>query len=221
MPVTKRSTLVAAGVWLSVAFGPSAVMAQAAVPSLDAPDLAQGPYAHMHMLFKKLFFEVADIDVQVDKPTQERLAALAKGQSYSRELDAQLANVAFGAQRAVVQMRYKRDIPFDRWVGVLRDNLELARKAGLITADVEQRIGREMPGRLAAIKDRGYEKSDRLFYSITPDSVQTTVVSKSGQVLVNLVEKDQGARRAVMGCYFAPKSDYRESLLRSLFGADR
>ena len=159
--------------------------------------------------------------MRVDKPTQARLAALAKGKSYSSELDAQLANAAFSAQRAVVQMRYKRDVPFNRWVGVLRDNLEDAREAGLITAAVEKRIGQEMPKRLAALKDRGYEENDRLIYSVTANAVQTAVVSKSGQVLVNLVEKDQGARRAVMACYFAPESDYREPLLRSLWGAKR
>jgi hypothetical protein len=221
MSIRTSSSVVAAGVWLSVALLAGPVRAQSGAPSIDAPDLAKGPYSHMHMLLKKFLFEVADIDVRVDKPTQAKLAGLAKGKSYSHELDSPLASVAFSAQRAVVQMRYKRDIPFNRWVGVLRDNLELARKAGLISADVERRIGDQMPGRLAAIKDRGYEKDDRLIYSVTPDAVQTTVVSKSGQVLANLVEKDQGARRAVMGCFFAPRSDYRELLLRSLFAANR
>ena len=51
MPITKRGTLVAAGVGLSVALSSVLVMAQATPPpSINAADLAQGPYSHMHML---------------------------------------------------------------------------------------------------------------------------------------------------------------------------
>jgi len=118
-------------------------------------------------------------------------------------------------------MRFKRDIPRNRWAGVLRDNLKQARKAGLIAADIEKRIGEELPQWLAGLKERGFEKDDRFIYSVTPDAVQIAVISKGGQALANFTEKNLGARRAVMGCFFAPKSDYREALLRSLVGAKR
>jgi hypothetical protein len=201
----------------------SPAMAEGSLPSINASDLAQGPYSYMSMLLEKtiLRIDVATIEVRVDKPTQTQLAALARGQAYSDKLEQDLAGVAFGAQRAVVQMRFKRDVSMKRWVGVLHDNLEQAREARLIASDLEKRIGQQLPQRLAALKERGFEKEDRFIYSVTADAVQIAVISKGGQVLANFTEKDKGARRAVMACYFAPGSDYREPLLRSLVGGKR
>ena len=42
-------------------------------------------------------------------------------------------------------MQFMRDIPLNRWIGVVKDNLEQARKAGLITHEVEQRVGDALP----------------------------------------------------------------------------
>src|SRR3954471_10343626 len=109
-------------------------MAGGALPSLDSPELAQGPYSSMHMLLQKtvLKIDVATVDVRFDKATQARFADLVRGQQYSYPLDAQLAATAITAPHAVVQMQFVRDVPLNRWIGVVRDNLELAREAGLI-----------------------------------------------------------------------------------------
>ena len=53
-------------------------------------------------------------------------------------------------------------------------------------------------------------------YSVTPEALRTVVVSAGGQVLLDMTEKEEGARRVVLASYFAPKSDTREPLLRSL-----
>jgi len=221
MAVTENSARVAAALGFVIALQTGVAMAQASLPSLKAPDLAQGPYSHMKMLLEKFYVDVATVEVRVDKPTQARFAELVKGQSYSAKLEQDLAAYAFGAQRAVAQTSFKRDISFSSWVGSLRDNLKQARKAGLITADIEKRIGQDLPQRLAGLKDRGYEKDDRFIYSVTPQAVQVAVIAKSGQALANFTDKGKGSRRAVMACFFAPKSDYREPLLRSLVGAKR
>lgn len=198
-------------------------MAATSLPSLESSELAQGPYAYMHMLLQKTIFKinVATIEVRVDKPSQTRLAALARGQAYSDGLAQQLASVVIGAERAVVQMRFKRDVSLKRWIGVVEENLEQARKAGLITADLEKKVVQGLPHWFGALKDRGYEKSDRLIYSIGPDSLRTVVVSAAGQVLVDRLEHEQGTRRVVLASYFAPGSDFREPLLRSLVEAKR
>ena len=208
------SSVLAAGLWMS-----SLAAARAdALPSLNAGDLGQGPYAAMHMRLQKtiLKINVADIDVRVDKPTQARLADLARGKAYSEGLEQQLAPVAIGASRAVVQMQFVRDVPLNRWIGVVRDNLEQARDAGLIAKDVEQKVGDGLPSWFAALKDRGYLKGDRLLYAVAPDALRTVVVSAGGQVLIDFTERDPGGRRVVLSSYFAPKSDFREPLLRSL-----
>jgi len=177
----------------------------------------------MHMLLQKtiLKIEVATIDVRFDKPAQGRFAELARGKEYSDRLGQALALVAIDASRVVVQMRFKRNIPLNRWIGVVRDNLEEARKAGLIPRDVEQRVSQNLPQWFGALRERGYEKGDRLMYAVTPESVRSVVVSTSGQVFVDRLDGDQGARRVVLGSYFASGSEFREPLLRSLFEGGR
>jgi len=218
---TRRSFAAAAGlavVLLAPAFPAFLAMAGGALPSLDAPELAQGAYSSMHMLLQKtvLKIDVATVDVRVDRPTQAHFAELARGQQYSYPLDAQLASAAIAAPHAVVQMQFVRDVPLNRWIGVVRDNLELAREAGLITRDIEQKVSNAIPQWFAPLAERGYQKHDRLIYSITPDTLRTVVVSAGGQLLLDLSDHEAGARRVVMASYFAPKSDTREPLIRSL-----
>jgi hypothetical protein len=187
-------------------------------PALNAAELAQGPYAMMHMRLQKTFLKinVADVEVRVDRPTQARFAQVAAGQGYSPALESQLAPIAIGAARALVQMQFVRDVPLNRWMGVVRDNLEDAREAGLITRDVERRVSDALPVWFAGLKDRGYLKGDRVTYSVTPDALHTVVAAASGQVLLDMTERGDEARRVVLASYFAPKSDTREPLLRSL-----
>ncbi len=200
-----------------------AVMAEGPLPSVQAGDLGQGPYAYMHMLFQKSFLRinVATIEVRVDKTTQARLASLAQGQKYTDGLAPQLAGAVIGAPRAVVEMKFKRDVGLGRWIGVVKDNLEEARKAGLITPDLERRVGEGLPQWFAPLKERGYLKGDRLVYAVEPDSLRTVVVGAGGQVFVDRFEKEQGARKVVLASYFAPGSEFRESLLKSLFEGNR
>lgn len=215
----KGSLLATAAAWFLLGSLAGTSMANEPLPSLSSADLAQGPFSYMHMLLQKtvLKINVATIEVRVDKPTQARIAGLASGQSYSEALAQQLANVAISAQRAVVQMQFRRDVSLHRWMGVVRENLEQARKAGLINTDLENRVGQGLSQWFAALKDRGYEKGDRLLYSLAPDSLRTVVVSAGGQVLLDRLEHEQGTRWVVLASYFAYGSEFREPLLRSLF----
>ena len=162
----------------------------------------------MHMLLQKtvLKINVATVDVRVDRPTQARFAELARGQPYSYPLDAQLASAAIAAPRAVVQMQFVRDVPLNRWIGVVRDNLELAREAGLIARDIEQKVSNGIPQWFAPLADRGYQKGDRLIYAVTPDTLRTVVVSAGGQVLLDLSEREAGARRVVWPATSPPRA---------------
>lgn len=189
-------------------------------PTLPSPDLAQGAFSSAHMLLQKTFLNinVANIDVQFDRPAQARFAELARGQAYSEALAQKLAPIAIGAERAIVQMQFVRDVPLGRWVSVVRDNLAQARAAGLISKELEQTVGAGLPRWFAALEKRGYEKGDRLIYAIAPDSLRTLVVSAGGQVLIDKTDTDQGVRRVVLASYFAPGSDFREPLLRALAG---
>ena len=215
----RRPMFAAAGGALLAGLFAGAALAGAALPALEGGDLGQGPFASMHMLLQKtvLNVNVATIDVRFDKGTQARFAQIATGKSYAPDLGHQLALAAIEARHAVVVMEFKRDIPLNRWIGVVKDNLEQARKAGLIARDVEQRVGDSLSQWFGALKDRGYEKDDRLIYAVMPDSVRSVVVSKGGQVLVDRVDPGHEGRRVVLGSYFATGSEFREPLLKSMF----
>ena len=223
MASMNRVLFAVAGVGILVASRSGTSMAEGPLPSLDSSELAQGPYSYMHMLLQKtiLRINVATIEVRVDKQAQTRFAGLARGQAYSDALEQQLAHVAIGAERAVVQMRFKRDVSLDRWMGVVRENLEQARKAGLIDVGLERRVSQGLPEWFAPLRERGYQKSDRLVYAVSADSLRTLVISVAGQVLVDRLEREQGTRRVVLASYFAPGSDFREPLLRSLVEPNR
>ena len=214
-----RSKLIAASAWLVAVATAGAALAGGPLPTLEGGDLGQGPYATMHMLLQKtvLNINVATIDVRFDKGTQGRFAQLAGGKAYAPDLGHQLALAAIEAKHAVVVMQFKRDIPLNRWIGVVKDNLEQARKAGLIAREVEQRVGDSLATWFGALKDRGYEKDDKLIYAVMPDSVRSVVVSKGGQVFVDRVDPGHEGRRVVLGSYFATGSEFREPLLKSLF----
>jgi hypothetical protein len=74
-----------------------------------------------------------------------------------------------------------------------------------------------VPVAFAAIKERGYEHGDRLLYRVRADSVRMVVVSEKGKIYVDTTDVGKDAPRVVMASYFAPRSDFREPLLRSLF----
>jgi len=193
--------------------------AEPALPSLDSTDLGQGRFSLMHTMLQKTFLRinVATVDVRVDRPTQSRLVELAGGKTYSDTLAQQLAPVAMAAGRAVVQMQFRHDVSLDRWMGVVRDYLGQARAAGLVARDLEQRVSQALPQWFASLRERGYQKGDRLIYALTPDALRTVVVSAGGQVLLDRVEREQGARSVVLATYFVPGGELREPLLRSLF----
>jgi hypothetical protein len=214
-------------VWVLAAAAPFAVapvsraLAVSPLPSLDSSELGHGPFSSMHTMLQKTFLriDVAAVDVRVDRPTQSRLVALAGGKTYSDALAQQLAPVAMAAARAVLQMQFKHDVSLDRWMGVVRDYLDQARAAGLVARDLSQRVGQALPQWFAPLRDRGYHKGDRLLYELTPDALRTVVVSAGGQVLLDRIESEQGARGVVLATYFVPGGELREPLLRSLFDA--
>jgi len=222
-PKSFRSFVVAAALIAAAGLLPglaaSTARAAGAVPSMSAPELAQGPFAAMHMLLQKtiLKINVLNLEVRLDKAAQAKLASLAQGKGYADSMAAPLAQAVMSAGHALVQMEFKRDIPLKRWIGVVRDNLEEARKANLITAAMEKRIGDGLPEWFSSLKDRGYEKGDRLFYVVSPDSLRTVVASAAGQVVLERVDPGKEARDVILPTYFAPGGEFREPLLRSLF----
>jgi hypothetical protein len=202
-----------------LAAGP--VFAADPLPSLKSAELSQGPYSSMHMLLEKtiLNVDVLTVDVRFGKQVQPKLAAIANGKQYSEALGKQLADVAIKADDAVVQLKFARDVSLNQWMDAVKENLQQAKDAGLISAKVQQKVSQGLAGWFAAVSERGYKKGDRVLYRVRADSLRTAVVTADGKVLVDRVDREADAPRVVMASYFAPGSDFRELLLKSFFKA--
>ncbi|MEO8177264.1 MAG: hypothetical protein ABI895_00390 [Deltaproteobacteria bacterium] len=192
--------------------------ATAPLPSLDAAELARGPFSNMHMLLEKTFLkiDVATIDVRVGKRVQGEFSRLASGKRYSDALEAQLARAALQADHALIQLTFVRDVPLGRWIGGVRDSLEKASEAGLIAVELRRRVSEGLPEWFRAIEAEGFQSGDRVLYEIRAASLRTLVVTRAGKVLVDRSDKGDAIPRLVLASYFAPDTDYRTPLLTSL-----
>jgi len=213
-----KSSKFAVRICLLLSLFAGSLIAAGPLPSLNSKELGEGPYSLAHMLLEKtiLKVDVLTLDVRFSKPTQSKITELANGKPYSAELAKQVAPVAINAERAVVQMKFVRDVGLDKWMDVLRENIEQARKANLITAALEKKVNANLPTTFAALKERGYEKGDRLLYEVRPDSLRSVVVAANGKVLVDQTTREGDVARVVMAAFFAPESEFRTPLLRSL-----
>ncbi|MGE5186908.1 MAG: hypothetical protein ACM31C_32880 [Acidobacteriota bacterium] len=184
----------------------------------DTAPAANDYYGHMHMLFEKTWFgfDVARIDVRFDPVTAERFRVLAAGQHYSDQLAEQIARTALGAQDVHVQVEFLRNVSIGEFIDAARDNLRHARDAGYISTPVFETALQGAKTDFAPLAKRGLKEHDVLVYRARPDSLQTTVMSGS-RVLLDVTSTNLGSRRAMIASYFAPKSDFRKGLIKSLF----
>lgn len=204
-------------VWLLALVFAAPLLAAAPVPNLNAPEL-QGRYSAMHMLLEKtiLKVDVLTVDVRLGKSVQARMAEVVAGKKPSPELYANIAKVAIAADDALVQLKFLRDVELDQWIEVVRENLQQARDAKLISPQLQKRISAGLPKWFAALRERGYLTGDRLLYRVRGDSLRTVVVSAKGEILVDRTDKGKEEASVVMASYYAPGSDFRQPLVRSL-----
>ncbi len=187
-------------------------------PSLQDIKLGKGPYARMHMLVEKtiLAIDVANLEVRVDPKTESIFARLTQDKPYSTQLEGQLAQTMFQAGHAVFELEFLRDISLDQYMNGVRESLAEAHEAGLINTALRKRVERGLPNWFKALKASGFHDGDRVLYEISPTSLRTVVITKSGRSLVDRTDAGADKRMILLGSYFAPGSDYRTGLLSSL-----
>jgi hypothetical protein len=212
----KSKVMIALVAFASVAIGLSSVEAQ--VPTFESPHLARGPFSSMRMLLEKTFLkiDVATIDVRVGKREQTELSKLASGRQYSDALERELATAVLRADHALIQLAFLRDVPLERWIDGVRDSLESANRAGLISAAQRKSVSDGLPQWFKALEAEGFHEGDRVLYELRPGALRTVAVTRAGQVLVDRADKGQDVPRLVLASYFAPGTDYRTLLLESL-----
>jgi hypothetical protein len=186
------------------------------IPSMG--ELANGPFSHMHMLLEKtvLKVDVAKIEVAVDKPTQEKLTLARSGKAFSPTVESELAKIVLSADEAIIQMKFVRDVSLGQWIDGVRESLEKAVAAGLLSPALRKTVSDGLPNWFKAAEARGLKTGDRIIYRIKPSSLRSMIVQNDGKVVVD--RTDEGADKADMALasYFAPGTDYRTLLLQSL-----
>lgn len=202
---------------IAVIGGASAAWAQGR--GTGSGELSAGPHATMSMKLERTVFDIDVVRVQlrVDEPTRRRLAQLVRGERYSDERAQHIAAAILDADRARTSVTFLRDVDLEQFLEETREDLGRAVSAGMLEADVYERIVRGLPQWFAAIEQRGFREGDRLYYDIHPSSLTTQLVDEDGQVVEQRVMRGEEFPRAVLAGYLAPGSTFRSGLIRSLF----
>lgn len=172
----------------------------------------------MHMLLEKtlLKVDVANIDVRFGKATEQKLKAAVGGKPASEALVGKVAKIAVGADKAVIQLKFLRDVPLYMWVDGVRESLDKAQQAGMITGALKNEVSHNLPIWFSPIKGRGFKKGDRIVYRIDSDKLRTVAIKVEGGIAVDRTVPGADKANLALASYFAPGTDYRKLLALSL-----
>ena len=186
---------------------------------VDTTNLGSGVNARMHMLLEKTIFkvDVLTLDVRLGPLETARLDSLLAGREFSADLANSVAAVALDSRNVWARIVFQRGVSLDQFLGGVRDNLRRAEEAGIVTHEEYETIVASLPRWYSFLSDRRIRSGDQMFYRIRGDTLHTVFRSAEGEKLLDQVDVGPERRLSVLGGYFAPNSDFREKLVKSLF----
>ncbi len=186
---------------------------------VDASGLASGPYASMEMLYERTFFrvDVLRLTLRFGAQTASELERLIDGQSWSDELAESVVQAAVESRNVLVRSTFLRDISIEQLLDGIRDNMDHARDAGFLSSVEHRSLLVEIAAQYEPLRDRGIKDGDTTWYRVRGDTLHVVVQALDGSLLIDRQQEGSEHRRAVLGGYLAPGSDFREDLVRSLF----
>lgn len=201
--------------WAVCAMGlvaqPGAARAQTSCPP-DAPDLRLG------MLLEKTIFHIDVLRLSVDlrgRPAVRLSDLVADGNLTDAERDS-IAPIAASTTCGTATLDFVRDVSLDRFLDAIRASSRAAWRAGLIDDGTYRVIDTSLPDWYRFLDGRGVEDGDRMQYEMRGDTLRIRYLTGDGAVLLDRTDVGAGQRRAVLAGYFAPGSDFRDRLIRSL-----
>ncbi len=173
----------------------------------------------MRALLEKTIFQVdvMTLEVRLGEETARRIEEIAAGRSYSSALEDSIAAAAVGATDAFARSRFLRDVSLGQFLDGVRGNMRRALRAGIITQADYDLVSAGLARWFAFLEERGILDGDQIVYRIRGDSLRTQYRAVTGAVLLDQVDVGPERRLTLLGSYFAPKSDFRRNLIRSLF----
>ncbi len=181
------------------------------------------PFSEMSTLLEKTLFkvDVLTLQVRVSEETAAELSRLVRGREYSDELADSAAAVVLRERDAWARIEFQRSVSLNQLVDGIRDNMKKAVEAGLLEEEDFATITAAMPVWFGFLAVEGASRGDEILYRIRGDSLRTVYRTVGKEVLLDQVDVGPERRMAVLGSYFAPGSDFRKGLIRSLFRRDR
>jgi hypothetical protein len=171
-------------------------------------------------LVKSLLFvrvEVLDLEVHFGLETAKRLESVANGRDLTPPLVNSIADIATRSTDAYIRLRFLRDIDLDRFIKGARENAKKVYEAKLIKRNTYKEIVRGLPIWYSNLEGRGIKKDDLMLYRVQGDALRTIFRGNDGKVYLDQRGEGEEQRLAVLGSYFVPRSEFRETLIRSLF----
>lgn len=194
---------------------------QAQLERFQGSTLAQGLYSSMQLLYRRNFFffsfAVFEVEMRFGQDMAGDLEALVEGRGLSKSLENQIANLALDSEDAFIQIEFKIAFGFNLFIREIRRSTREVYEFGAIDRDLCERIWNSLPVWYDFLRRRGVRRGDRMFYRIQGDVLRVVYEEADGNVLLDESYEEPYARRAVLGGYFAPTSDLRQGLVRSLF----
>lgn len=189
----------------------------------DSASLEGGPHATMRMLYERTLFavDVLRLTVAFGAEDGRRIEALAADRGYSDHVADSIARIATASRDAFVRIRFERDVSQDQFFDGVRDNLGKAVAAGIIAESTYDMISGNLPVWYGFLAERGIVDGDGIVYRILGDTLRTQFIAYDGEVVRDQTDIGAERRLAVLGSYYAPDSNFREKLIRSLFERGR
>jgi hypothetical protein len=208
---------------LGLCFGVCAFVSQDALaesPPFEPESLGQGPYSKMSLLYERTFLglDILSLEVHFGPEEASQIEEVANGSPFTSSLANSIADVALRAQDVWIRVLFKRNISKNQFLDGARDNTREVYKAGLIEKSFFDEVCQRLNVQFQFMNNRGVLEGDEMLYRVRGDTLHSIYRGADGQVLLDQLDIGEERRRALMGVYFVPKSDFRKGLIQSLFG---
>lgn len=186
--------------------------------------LPGGPFSTMHMLLEKTVFsvDVLTLDVRIDRAVASGLAdALAGIERDDRAYAAAVAEAALGADELIGRIEFQRGISLRQFLDAVNTDMRKTVDVGWLHPSRYREVRDGLPIWFSFLAQRGIREGDRLSYHVRGDTLRTVFASADGEILLDQTDVGRHHVMAVVGTWFAPRSSFREKLIRSLFDGER
>jgi hypothetical protein len=199
---------------LAAGVAPQAARAQVAE---DTASLGAGRFAVLRTVLERTFLrlDVLALELRLDAAAAARIEA-ASTTADTRAFADSVAAAVLGAADAWAQQRFLRDVNLDRLIHEIRSSIRNAVSGRMLSEAEYETISHGLSDWYATLRERGVRDGDVQTYRIHGDTVHVLLRDRDGQVLIDRTAVGKEHRQALLGSYFAPGSDFRDGLVRSL-----